>query len=89
MENITTASDLEKLKEIGIGVTLNVSDYDTITALQNAGEFDLVTANTTTVGTGDPQDFLGGWYSGNSQNYGYYHNEKYAAADAGPAGAAQ
>ncbi|MGO5116362.1 nickel transporter permease [Candidatus Avoscillospira sp. LCP25S3_F1] len=68
-----------QLEEIGIGVTLNVSDYDTITALQNAGEFDLVTANTTTVGTGDPQDFLGGWYSGNSQNYGYYHNEEYDA----------
>lgn len=68
-----------QLQEIGIGVTLNVSDYDTITALQNAGEFDLVTANTTTVGTGDPQDFLGGWYSGNSQNYGYYHNEEYDA----------
>lgn len=66
-----------QLQEIGIGVTLNVSDYDTITALQNAGEFDLVTANTTTVGTGDPQDFLGGWYSGNSQNYGYYQNEEY------------
>ena len=44
-----------QLEEIGIGVTLNVSDYDTITALQNAGEFDLVTANTTTVGTGDPR----------------------------------
>lgn len=68
-----------QLEEIGIGVTLNVSDYDTITALQNAGEFDLVTANTTTVGTGDPQDYLGGWYSGNSQNYGYYHNEEYDA----------
>lgn len=68
-----------QLKEIGIGVTLTVSDYDTITALQNAGEFDLVTANTTTVGTGDPQDFLGGWYSGNSQSYGYYSNPEYDA----------
>ena len=68
-----------QLEEIGIGVTLNVSDYDTITALQNAGEFDLVTANTTTVGTGDPQDFLSYWYSGNSGSYGYYHNEQYDA----------
>ena len=68
-----------QLEEIGIGVTLNVSDYDTITALQNAGEFDLVTANTTTVGTGDPQDFLSYWYSGNSGSYGYYHNEEYDA----------
>ena len=68
-----------QLEDIGIGVTLTVSDYDTITALQNAGEFDLVTANTTTVGTGDPQDFLSYWYSGNSQSYGYYHNEEYDA----------
>ena len=68
-----------QLQEIGIGVTLNISDYDTITALQNAGEFDLVTANTTTVGTGDPQDYLSYWYSGNSQSYGYYHNEAYDA----------
>ena len=66
-----------QLQEIGIGVTLNISDYDTITALQNAGEFDLVTANTTTVGTGDPQDFLGCWSSGNSKSYGYYQNEEY------------
>ena len=68
-----------QLQEIGIGVTLTVSDYDTITALQNAGAFDLVTANTTTVGTGDPQDFLGCWYSGNSQSYGYYSSPEYDA----------
>lgn len=66
-----------QLAEIGVGVTVTVCDYDTALALQNAGEFDLITANTTTVGTGDPQDFLGGWYSGNSQNYGYYQNEEY------------
>lgn len=66
-----------QLEQIGIGVTVTVCDYDTALALQNAGEFDLITANTTTVGTGDPQDFLGGWYSGNSQSYGYYQNEEY------------
>jgi len=68
-----------QLQEIGIGVTLNVGDYDSILAMQNAGEFDMVTANTTTVGTGDPQDFLGGWYSGNSQSYGNYKNDEYDA----------
>ena len=31
------------------------------------------------MGTGDPQDFLGGWYSGNSQSYGYYSNPEYDA----------
>lgn len=66
-----------QLGEVGIKVTVNVTDYDTALALQNAGEFDFITANTTTVGTGDPQDFLGGWYSGNSQSYGYYANAEY------------
>ena len=66
-----------QLNKIGIKVTVTVCDYDTATALQNAGEFDLITANTTTVGTGDPQDFLGGWYSKNSKSYGYYQNNEY------------
>lgn len=66
-----------QLEKIGIKVNVKVCDYDTATALQNAGEFDLITANTTTVGTGDPQDFLGGWYSKNSQSYGYYKNDEY------------
>lgn len=66
-----------QLREVGIGVTVNVTDYDTALALQNAGEFDLITANSTTVGTGDPQDFLGGWYSANSKSYGYYANDEY------------
>ncbi len=66
-----------QLEAIGIKTTVNIRDYDTALALQNAGEFDLVTANTMTVGVGDPQDFLGNWYSPNSVNYGYYKNEEY------------
>lgn len=67
------------LNEIGIKTTVNILDYDTALALQNAGEFDLMTTNTITVGIGDPQDYLGNWYSKNSVNYGYYKNEKYDA----------
>lgn len=66
-----------QLAEIGIKVTVNIRDYDTALALLNAGEFDLWTCNTLTVGVGDPQDYLGNWYSANSQNYGYYSSEKY------------
>ena len=66
-----------QLEEIGIGVTVTVCDYDTALALQNAGEFDLISANTITVGVGDPQDFLGGWYSGLSQSYGFYQNDTF------------
>lgn len=66
-----------QLQAIGIKTTLNIRDYDTALALQNAGEFDIISVNTITVGVGDPQDFLGGWYSTNSVNYGYYSNPEY------------
>lgn len=69
-----------QLGEIGIKVTLNIRDYDTALALLNAGEFDLWTCNTLTVGVGDPQDFLANWYTGNSKSFGYYSNPAYDAA---------
>ncbi len=68
-----------QLAEIGIKSTVSIRDYDTALALQNAGEFDLMTTNTMTVGIGDPQDYLGNWYSVNSVNYGYYKNDEYDA----------
>lgn len=69
-----------QLAEIGIKVTVNIRDYDTALALLKAGEFDLWTCNTLTVGVGDPQAYLGNWYSGNSGGFGYYSNPKYDAA---------
>jgi len=66
-----------QLKAIGIDVHVRLTDYDTALAMQNAGEFDLVTSNSITVGTGDPQDFLGNWYSKNSGSYGYYSSKDY------------
>ncbi|MBD8047557.1 ABC transporter substrate-binding protein [Clostridium faecium] len=68
-----------QLAEIGIKVNVNIRDYDTALALLNAGEFDIWTCNTLTVGVGDPQDYLGNWYSVNSGNYGYYSNPEYDA----------
>lgn len=68
-----------QLAEIGIKANVNIRDYDTALALLNAGEFDIWTCNTLTVGVGDPQDYLGNWYSINSGNYGYYSNPEYDA----------
>ncbi|MCD8149015.1 MAG: ABC transporter substrate-binding protein [Clostridiales bacterium] len=68
------------LNSIGIGVDYQVKDYDTILALQESGDFDMVTANSIIVPTGNPDAFLGYFYSGNSDGYGYYSNEEYDAA---------
>lgn len=68
-----------QLEAIGIKTTLNLRDYDTAMALYNAGEFDLIASNSITVGVGDPQDFMGNWYTGNSASYGYYSNAEYDA----------
>ena len=79
LDEFAEASALQ-LNGIGIKTTVNIRDYDTVLALQNAGQFDLNTCNTLTVGVGDPQDFLGNWYSGNSKSYGFYSNPEYDAA---------
>lgn len=68
-----------QLMDIGINVTVNIRDYDTAMALLNAGEFDMWTCNTLTVGVGDPQDYLSNWYSEYSNSFGYYSNPEYDA----------
>lgn len=68
-----------QLAEIGIKVVVNVRDYDTALALQNAGEFDMITSNALTVGAGDPLEFLGNWHSSHSASYGFYSNPEYDA----------
>ena len=79
LDEFAEASALQ-LAEIGIKTTVNIRDYDTVLALQNAGQFDLNTCNTLTVGVGDPQDFLANWYSGNSKSFGFFSNPQYDAA---------
>ena len=39
----------------------------------------MITSNAIVVPTGDPTGFLGNFYSGNSDTYGYYVNEEYDA----------
>jgi peptide/nickel transport system substrate-binding protein len=68
------------LKAIGIDCNVTVLDYDVALARQSAGDFDMITSNALVVPTGDPTGFLGNWYSGNSQTYGFYHSDAYDAA---------
>ena len=68
------------LESIGINVSYQISDYDTILGIQSTGTgFDMVTANTLAVPTGDPTQFLANWYSGYSSGFGNYENEEYDA----------
>ncbi|MCD8195846.1 MAG: ABC transporter substrate-binding protein [Lachnospiraceae bacterium] len=67
------------LNSIGIGVDYQVMTYDTILEAQENGAFDMVTANSIIVPTGNPDAFLGYFYSGNSDGYGYYSNDEYDA----------
>ncbi|MFI3312971.1 MAG: ABC transporter substrate-binding protein, partial [Eubacteriales bacterium] len=68
-----------QLAQIGIQVDVQLWDYDTLINLQTAGEFDLSASNMNTVAVGDPQEFLGNWYSSNSSSYGFYSNPEYDA----------
>ena len=68
------------LESIGINVNYTISDYDTILGIQKSnGTYDMVTANTLVLPTGDPSDFLSNWYSGNSSQFGNYVSDEYDA----------
>lgn len=67
------------LNSIGIGVDYQMKDYDTILGMQTAGNFDMVTSNAIIVPTGNPDGYLGNFYSKNSAEYGYYSNAEYDA----------
>ncbi len=67
------------LNSIGIGVNYQLLSYDSILGMQSNGDFDMVTSNAIIVPTGNPDAFLGNFYSGNSADYGYYSNGQYDA----------
>ena len=52
------------LGEIGIEVKVNSTDSDTEWNMMVNGEYDLCDSNWTTVGNGDPTEYLANWYSG-------------------------
>jgi len=68
-----------QLNDIGIGVKVSSSDADTEWNLMVAGEYDLCSSNWTTVGTGDPTEYLANWYSKSAANYCNYANAEFDA----------
>ena len=67
------------LKEIGIGIDLMLTDGDTQWNMLVSGEYDLNGNNWTTVGTGDPTEYLNNWYGKSTANYCGYQNDEYDA----------
>lgn len=69
----------QQLTSIGIGVDLEIGDSTRQWDSYQSGDFDLNGSNWTTVGTGDPTDYLASWYSKSGADYCGYVNEEYDA----------
>ena len=67
------------LGEVGIGVTADYGSSDDQWSKLVAGEYDLNNNNWSTVGTGDPAEYLANWYSKSEANYCGYASEEYDA----------
>ena len=65
------------LKEIGIGVTADYGSSDDQWSKLVAGEYDFNNNNWTTVGNGDPSEYMANWYSKSEANYCGYKNDEY------------
>lgn len=65
------------LAEIGIGVEVNNMDSESEWNEMVNGNYDLCSSNWTTVGTGDPTEYLDNWYGKSTANYCGYENEEY------------
>lgn len=66
-----------QLAEIGIGVDLEIGDSARQWDSYQSGDFDLNGSNWTTVGTGDPAEYLAAWCSDSGADYCGYKNEEY------------
>lgn len=70
----------QQLTEIGIGVNLEIGDSTRQWDSYQSGDFDLNGSNWTTVGTGDPTEYLAAWYTGEGgADYCGYDNPEYNA----------
>ena len=67
------------LSELGIGVTAEYGSSDDQWSKLVAGQYDLNNNNWTTVGSGDPTDYLANWYSKAEANYCGYASDEYDA----------
>lgn len=68
-----------QLAAVGIDVNLVITDSDTQWNMYVSGEYDLNGSNWTTVGTGDPTEFLACWASQSGADYCGYQNDEYDA----------
>ncbi len=69
----------QQLTAIGIGVDLEIGDSARQWDSYQSGDFDLNGSNWTTVGTGDPTEYLASWCSTSGADYCGYKNEEYDA----------
>ena len=67
----------QQLKEIGINVNVNTMDSEQEWNTMVNGDYDLCSSNWTTVGTGDPFEYLDNWYGKSEANYCNYQNDEY------------
>lgn len=65
------------LTELGIGVEPAYGSSDDQWSSLVAGEYDLNQNNWTTVGTGDPTEYMANWYGKSGSNYCGYQNDEY------------
>lgn len=69
----------QQLAEVGIGVDLEIGDSTRQWDSYQSGDFDLNGSNWTTVGTGDPTEYLAAWCSTSGADYCGYQNDEYDA----------
>ena len=67
----------QQLAEVGIGVDLIISDGAGQWDSYQSGEFDINSSNWTTVGTGDPCEYMNAWWSDSGADYCGYKNPEY------------
>ncbi|MCQ2406771.1 MAG: ABC transporter substrate-binding protein, partial [Oscillospiraceae bacterium] len=70
---------VQQLEEIGIAVDLAITDSGNLGERRRNGDYDISYTNWTTVGTGDPRQYMEMWYSKSPENYGYYKDAEYDA----------
>lgn len=69
----------QQLTAIGIGVNLEIGDSARQWDSYQSGDFDMNGSNWTTVGTGDPTEYLAAWCSTSGADYCGYKNAEYDA----------
>ena len=69
----------QQLAAIGIGVDLEIGDSARQWDSYQSGDFDINGSNWTTVGTGDPTEYMAAWCSTSGADYCGYKNAEYDA----------